>query len=53
MDQQKSPSPAEAAEAVRQQRIREDARRSHSVNLAETIALSHKLIRVADAARKS
>jgi hypothetical protein len=51
--EQKAPSPAEAAEAVRLQRIREDARRPHSVNLAETIALSHKLMRVADTARKS
>jgi hypothetical protein len=51
--QQKTPSTPEAAEAVRLQRIREDARRPHSVNLAETIALSHKLMKVAGSARKS
>lgn len=48
-----APSPAQAAEAVRLQRIREDALRPHSVNLAETIALSHKLMRIAGSARKS
>lgn len=47
------PSPAEAAEAVRVQRLREDARRPISVNLAETIALSHALIKMAGAARRS
>jgi hypothetical protein len=46
------PSPAEAAEAVRVQRLREDARRPISVNLAETIALSHALIKMAGAARQ-
>jgi hypothetical protein len=46
-------SAAERAEAVRVQRLREDARRPISVNLAETIALSHKLMRFAGAARKS
>jgi hypothetical protein len=51
--ERRAPSPSEAAEIVRVQRIREDARRPHSVNLAETIALSHKLMKVADAARKS
>lgn len=50
---QKAPSPADAAESVRLKRIREDARRPHSVNLEETIALSHKLMRIASAARKS
>ena len=43
----------EEAEAVRVQRLREDARRPISVNLAETIALSHKLMRVAGVARHS
>ncbi len=42
---------AAAAEAIRVNRLREDARRSMSVNLAETIALSHKLIQMAGAAR--
>lgn len=40
---------AAAAEAVRARRLREDAARPMSVNLAETIALSHALIRVATA----
>jgi len=39
------------AEAVRLQRLREDARRPISVNLAEGIALSHKLMRFTGAAR--
>ena len=43
---------AEAAEAVRVKRIREDARRPISVNLAETIALSHALLKMADAAKR-
>jgi hypothetical protein len=45
-------SPAEANEAVRVRRLREDARRPLSVNLAETIALSHELIKMADAAKR-
>lgn len=40
------------AEAVRVQRLREDAQRSLSVNLAEGIALSHKLMRFTGAAQK-
>lgn len=44
---------AEAAEAVRVRRLREDARRPISVNLAEGIALSHKLMRFAGAARRA
>jgi hypothetical protein len=44
---------AESAEQVRAQRLREDARRPISVNLAETIALSHKLMRFAGSARRS
>ncbi len=46
-------SSAEAAEAVRLQRLREDAQRPISVNLAEGIALSHKLMRFTGAARPS
>jgi hypothetical protein len=44
-------SPAAKAEAVRKERLREDARRPISVNLAEGIALSHKLMRFTGAAR--
>src|SRR5664279_4763681 len=44
-------SPAETAEAIRVRRLREDARRPISVNLAEGIALSHKLMRFTGAAR--
>ncbi|HSS32150.1 MAG TPA: hypothetical protein VLL27_02585 [Solirubrobacterales bacterium] len=54
--QEKSLSPAAAnaeAEAVRVQRLREDAQRPISVNLAEGIALSHKLMRFTGAARKN
>jgi hypothetical protein len=43
---------AAEAEAVRVRRLREDARRPISVNLAETIALSHALLRMADAAQR-
>jgi hypothetical protein len=46
-------SPAETAEVVRVRRLREDARRPISVNLAEGIALSHKLMRFTGAARSS
>jgi hypothetical protein len=46
-------SAAAKAEAVRVQRLREDAKRPISVNLAETIALSHKLMRFAGSARQS
>ncbi len=46
-------SAAAKAEAVRVQRLREDAQRPISVNLAEGIALSHKLMRFTGAARKS
>jgi hypothetical protein len=41
------------AEAVRVRRLREDAQRPISVNLAEGIALSHKLMRFTGAAHKS
>jgi hypothetical protein len=44
---------AAAAEAVRLQRLREDAKRPMSVNLAEGIALSHQLMRFTGAARSS
>jgi hypothetical protein len=44
---------AAAAEAVRVRRLREDAQRSISENLAEGIALSHKLMRFTGAARRS
>jgi hypothetical protein len=50
---EKKTAAAAGAEAVRVQRLREDARRPISVNLAETIALSHKLMRLAGAARRS
>jgi hypothetical protein len=46
-------TPAETAEAVRIKRLREDAQRPISVNLAEGIALSHQLMRFAGAARRS
>jgi len=42
---------ARAAEEVRIRRLREDAKRPMSVNLAEGIALSHKLMRFTGAAR--
>lgn len=48
----KTSKSAEAvAEAVRMHRLREDARRPMSVNLAEGIALSHKLMRFVGATR--
>jgi hypothetical protein len=43
---------AAANEAERARRIREDARRPISVNLAEGIALSHKLMRFTGSALK-
>lgn len=46
------PSPAAKAEAIRIRRLREDAQRPMSVNLAEGIALSHKLLRFTGAALK-
>jgi hypothetical protein len=48
-----SKTPVETAEAVRVQRLREDAQRPISVNLAEGIALSHKLMRFTGAARSN
>lgn len=44
---------AQNAEAVRVRRLREDGKRPISVNLAETIALSHKMMRFAGSARHS
>jgi len=44
---------ATAAEEVRVRRLREDARRPMSVNLAEGIALSHQLMKFTGAARRS
>ncbi|HEY6731637.1 MAG TPA: hypothetical protein VI039_11510 [Solirubrobacterales bacterium] len=41
------------AEALRVQRLREDAQRSLSENLSEGIALSHKLLRFTGAALKN
>jgi hypothetical protein len=49
---QNSPGSAEN-EAIRVMRLREDAQRSISVNLAEGIALSHKLMRFTGAAIKA
>lgn len=55
MDERKkiSPSAAPSAEALRVKRLREDAQRPISVNLAEGIALSHKLLRFTGAALKN
>ena len=49
---QASENPAAAAEAIRVQRLREDAQRPMSVNLAETIALSHALLKMAASAQR-
>ena len=38
---------ADSNEAERRRRLREDAQRPLSVNLAETIALSHELMKLA------
>lgn len=43
---------AEMAEAIRVKRLREDAKRPISVNLAETIELSHALLKMADASKR-
>lgn len=45
-------SAAAEAEAVRLGRLRKDAQRPMSVNLAETIALSRALLKMADAAQR-
>jgi len=53
-DREKTSSTAVAdVEARRVQGLREDARRPLSVNLAEGIALSHKLLRFTGAALKN
>jgi hypothetical protein len=44
---------AAEAEAVRRQRLRSDAQRPMSVNLAEGITLSHQLLRFVGAARRT
>jgi hypothetical protein len=44
---------AAAVEQARLRRLREDARRPISVNLAETIALSHELMKLAAAAKRA
>jgi hypothetical protein len=46
-------SPVAASEAVRLRRLREDAGRPISENLAEAIALSHKLIRFSNTLQKN
>jgi hypothetical protein len=48
-----SKNAAAEAEAVRRQRLRSDALRPMSVNLAETIALSHQLLQFVGAARRA
>lgn len=49
----KPPKDAAAeAEGVRLHRLREDAQRPMSVNLAETIALSHALLKMAAQAQR-
>lgn len=48
----KARNAAAEAEAVRLSRLRRDAQRPMSVNLAETIALSHQLLEFAGAARR-
>jgi hypothetical protein len=48
-----SQSASTDAEALRVQRLREDAQRPLSVNLSEGIALSHKLLRFTGAALKN
>jgi len=45
-------SAASQVEAVRRKRLREDAQRPMSVNLAETIALSHALLKMAASAQR-
>jgi hypothetical protein len=50
---QASQSASADAEALRVQRLREDAQRPLSVNLSEGIALSHMLLRFTGAAVKN
>lgn len=51
-DAGKAKDAATETEAVRLQRVRKDAERPMSVNLAEGIALSHQLMRFTGAARR-
>jgi hypothetical protein len=46
-------SPKKPADPVRAARLRHDAQRTMSTNLAEGIALSHKLLRFTGAAARS
>jgi hypothetical protein len=48
---QNSQKAAQRNEAERVRRLREDARRPLSVNLAETITLSHELMKLAGSAK--
>lgn len=52
-EREKTGSATVEIEAIRVQRLREDAARAMSVNLAEGIALSHKLMQFTGSARKS
>jgi hypothetical protein len=52
-EREKPASAAVEVEAIRVQRLREDAARGMSVNLAEGIALSHKLMQFTGSARKN
>jgi len=47
-----SKDPVAQAEAARRKRLRADAQRPMSVNLAEGIALSHQLMQFVGAARR-
>jgi hypothetical protein len=49
----KAGNAAAEAEALRRDRLRKDAARPMSVNLAEGIALSHQLMQFTGAARRS
>jgi hypothetical protein len=53
VERREKPGPATDPESLRIQRLREDAQRPLSVNLAEGIALSHKLLRFTGAALKT
>ncbi|HSK50360.1 MAG TPA: hypothetical protein VK889_07670 [Solirubrobacterales bacterium] len=52
MERSDKPTAAAEAEAVRRRRLREDAQRPIAVNLAEGIALSHELIKMAHASKQ-
>jgi hypothetical protein len=54
MNPNSKPGSSAAADAasVRLRRLREDAQRPIAVNLEETIALSHALVKTADAAKR-